>query len=211
VQFENGNIIKNKRYGHVVRGSVKNPYYRSVFNIGFIGVGVYNIKIHKAYPIWRSMLDRGYGSKFKIKHPTYKIVSVCEEWHNFQNFAKWFDDNNINNFELDKDILFKGNKTYSPETCCFVPHNINSLIVKSDSIRGIYPIGVSKKRSRFKAQIKINSRQIPLGTFDTPQEAFQAYKTAKEAYIKEVADKWKPLIADNVYQALINYKVEITD
>ena len=37
------------------------------------------------------------------------------------------------------------------------------------------------------------------------------HKTAKEAYIKEVADKWRGQITEQVYEAMYNYKVEIDD
>ena len=45
----------------------------------------------------------------------------------------------------------------------------------------------------------------------TKEEAFQAYKTAKEKYIKETAEKYKGLISERVYQVLKSYTVEITD
>ena len=111
-------------------------------------------------------------------------------------------------WHLDKDIICKECKIYSPETCAFVPADVNSLFIKNDIKRGIYPISVRKTKSqRFTS--RLNGKH--LGTFDTPEEAFQAYKTAKEEYIKEVANKWKDLISDQVYQAMYNYQVEITD
>ena len=100
---------------------------------------------------------------------------------------------------LDKDILVKGNKIYSPETCCFVPKGINLLFGKNNAKRGNYPIGVCKFKNKFQATINIKGKTISLGHFDTPEEAFEAYKTAKEAYIKEVADEWKDRIEEDVY------------
>ena len=114
-------------------------------------------------------------------------------------------------WELDKDILFKGNKIYSPETCCFIPREINQIFPKRDLKRGEYPIGVTRKRGKFSAQLSTKDFNKNLGVFNTPEEAFQAYKSAKESYIKEVADKWKDQIEPRVYQAMYNYQVEITD
>ena len=70
---------------------------------------------------------------------------------------------------------------------------------------------MKKHRRKYKATISKNNVKLYLGLFDTPEEAFQAYKTAKEEYIKEVADKGKESISPKVYRAMYNYKVEITD
>lgn len=219
VKFEDGTIVDKRQYHKVKNGSVDNPYRPSVFGIGYMGVGEYKSRINneqlKTYSCWRSMMERGYSNKYKKKYPTYKDVTVCEEWHNFQNFAKWHEENynpeTMKGWELDKDILVKGNKIYSPETCCFVPKEINYLLTKSDSIRGELPIGVKKSGNKFQSRVLKNRISHSLGTYKTSEEAFQVYKEVKEKYIKEVADKWKGKISDRVYQAMYNYTVEITD
>lgn len=114
-------------------------------------------------------------------------------------------------WELDKDILIKGNKIYSAQNCELVPKKINLLFVKSNSSRGILPIGVKKSGKKFRAKVMKNSVEEDLGTFDTPEEAFEAYKIAKQVHIKDMANKYKKEITNRCYQALINYKVEITD
>lgn len=217
--FCNGVIICNIQYDRVKKGGIKNPYHKSVYNVGYFGVGDHRGrdggKQNKKYNYWFNMIKRCYSEKRLLKNDTYKDVIVCEEWHNFQNFAQWFEENYnpeiMEGWQLDKDILFKDNKIYSSETCCFVPQEINSLFIKKDKNRGNYPIGVYKNRLRYIAQVAVNKKQKFLGYFNTPEEAFQAYKTAKEAYIKELANKWKDKIDLKVYQALINYQVEITD
>jgi hypothetical protein len=162
------------------------------------------------------MIERCYSEKEKLKFPSYENVSVCEEWHNFSNYTKWYEENYnpeyMQSWHLDKDILVKGNKIYSPETCRLVPPAINGLFLKKNLNRGNCPIGVSFniKDNKYRACI-MKDKRITLGRFKTPEEAFQAYKTAKEQYIKEVADKWKDLIDIKVYEAMYNYKVEITD
>ena len=129
VLFLHSGLIVNARYKVILKGRVENPFHKTVFNTGYLGVGDFKPK-GKIYETWRSMLRRCYCKKILEKNPTYKDVVVCEEWHNFQVFGKWYDDNwktYMVGWELDKDILEKGNKTYSPETCCFVPRVINSL------------------------------------------------------------------------------------
>jgi len=114
---------------------------------------------------------------------------------------------------LDKDILQKGNKLYSKDTCYFVPAEVNQLLVKSDKARGEYPVGVNfdKRDIKFRAQLRINGKTKHLGYFNTPEEAFFAYKPAKEAHIKVVAHKWKHLLDERVFQALLTYDVAIDD
>ena len=216
VLFETGYCKSNCFYNEIKNGTIKDLLYPSVYGIGYVGVGKYNSKDDKkVYNLWQNLIERAYSEKFKSEHLTYKDCTIDIVWLNFQVFADWFYKNwkpwMNSTWHLDKDILVKGNKIYSPETCAFVPVKINSLLTKCDKVRGNYPIGVQKKSEKFVASISMEGRCIRIACFDTPEEAFQVYKTAKEAYIKEVADKWKGLISDKVYEALISYKVEITD
>lgn len=167
----------------------------------------------QSYIVWKSMLNRCYSEKYLRKRSTYCDVSVCEEWHNYSNFKKWFDEHYVDGWQLDKDILVKGNKEYAPNKCCFVPQELNSIILKSNKKRGKYPIGVSfnKKLNKFRADYSTKEGKIYLGLFDSEKEAFSAYKINKEQYIKKMADKWRFKIDVEVYDALCNYNVEITD
>lgn len=115
---------------------------------------------------------------------------------------------------LDKDILSKGNKIYSPNTCIFVPIRINSLFIKNDADRGKYPIGVyyEKSTNNFVANCNtINQKNVRIGRYNKQEDAFQAYKIFKENYIKEVANEYKDKIPEKLYEAMYNWIVEITD
>ena len=188
---------------------------KPIHNIGINDV--LGVKGVKAYDLWHSMLQRCYSNKYQQKKPTYVNCMVCQEWLTYSNFQKWF--NNPQNgykdgYHLDKDILIKGNKVYSPNTCCFVPNRLNILFTKRDRLRRKYPIGVSFDKGKFLSHIRTDKEKLRhLGTFDTAQEAFNAYKTAKEKYIKELAEKYfqEGKITDRVYNALMKYEVEITD
>ena len=215
IRFLYNDFIKyNVDFADIKRGEIKNPYHASVFSIGYIGEGEYktkeNYKMTGCYRKWMGILKRAYGS---TKY--YEYVTVDERWHNFQNFAKWYEENwkpeyMDKTWHLDKDILIKGNKVYSPDTCCFVPVEINSLFTRTNSKRGKYPIGVcmNKSNGRFLATLKAKKFSK---SYNTPEEAFQAYKIEKEKYITEVADKWKPLIKQDIYEVMYNYKVKIDD
>lgn len=173
-------------------------------------------RVQRAYSLWSGILSRCFDESVKEKHPTYKDCTISNEWLYFSNFLKW-SDNPINGYidghQLDKDILIKGNKVYSSDTCCFVPRELNTLLTKSNATRGAYPIGVSKRGKRFSARLSLNSKSKKLGMFDTQEEAFCAYREAKEAHIQEMATQYfnEGKITSKVYNALMNYKVEITD
>ena len=199
----------------------KSRIAKPIYGVGYIGEGEYTSKEDgkrsKIYDIWHSILDRCYDEKTINKFPTYSNCIVCDEWLNYQNFAKWYDDNyyQIDNEKMcvDKDILIKGNKVYSPKTCCIVPNSINILLTKVDKSRGEYPVGVSfhKATNKFIAKYKTEGKSKYIGLFSTPEDAFIAYKKAKESEIKRLANKYRDYIRPDVYNALINYEVEITD
>ena len=162
------------------------------------------------------LLGENSGQKSKQQEIKNRAKQINKEWHNFQNFANWCEDSwriwMDETWHLDKDILIKGNKVYSPETCCFVPNDINVLFTKRQNHRGDCLIGTNKSsKNRWRAKISKEGNITHLGVFDSQEKAFQAYKTAKEVYIKEVADKWKDLIDPRVYEAMYNHRVEITD
>lgn len=226
VEFDNGYIAQNRSYTEFKNISIKNPHDKSVFGIGYIGEGKYtmseNGKHTIQYEYWRGMLRRCYDEKYQLKQASYIGCSVCDEWLNFQVFSKWFDENYYTlygeNMCLDKDILNKNNKIYSPETCVFVPNRINTLFVKQQLKRGLYPIGVStdKRCNKYQARCRVyidgKTNRKHLGLFDTPKKAFyDGYKPFKESYIKEVADEYKDIIPKPLYEAMYRYVVEIDD
>ncbi len=217
IQFESGHILENRNMDSILKGGIKNPYHKSVNGIGYIGQGKYSAKEHKhQYMKWHGMFIRCYNIGELKKHPTYVGCYICEEWHNFQVFAKWFDENYndeiMNSWHLDKDILTKRNKIYGPDTCCFVPSEINSLFILRKYGRGKYPIGIClRKNSFFQARVSSGQASINIGFFKSVEEAFEAYKKAKENIIKEMAEKWKDKISTRTYIALKKYKIEIDE
>jgi hypothetical protein len=196
---------------------------KKVYGIGIYEKGEYqawrNGKHTDEYRCWKSMLGRCYSPKYQERRPTYIGCTVCDDWLYFQNFAKWHHENYyviplLGRTEIDKDILTKGNKIYSSNTCIFVPGRINSLFIKSNATRGKYPIGVyyNKRDKKYLAQISYgDGTQHFLGYFDTPEAAFEAYKRAKEAYIKKVAETYRIHIPVALYEAMMTYEVNMND
>lgn len=188
-----------------------------IYGVGIVGEGKYSAgagtrnKHTKQYSTWLSMLKRCYDIKEHEVNPCYIGCKVCDEWLNLQSFGEWFDKNYIENYQLDKDLLVKGNKIYSPKTCCFIPQELNLLLVNSKRTRGIYPIGVSVQKNRFISHIRIKNKHFHLGSFKTIEKAFTSYKNAKEKDIKDRAEEYKSLIDIKPYQALLKYEISNCD
>ena len=210
--------------GNIKSGKVKDPYVPSVCGVGVLGTK-YPSKVNgiktKEYDLWYSMLQRCYSDVYKKKRPTYEGCEVSDNFKSYEYFYEWCNkqigfgnDGNGNPFHLDKDLLIKGNKVYSEDSCVFIPQGINKVLTKRESMRGKHLIGVHwHNASRaFKAQVsKSTGKQEYLGLFNTELEAFNAYKEAKEYFVKEQANKFKSQIDQRAYNALMNYTVNIDD
>lgn len=218
-------VYKSVTYQKFKDGGVKCPYERSVYGVGYFGNGEYkaweNGKNTRIYNTWYDMLKRCYDKEYHKKQPTYKDCKVCDEWYNFQNFGDWYNENYYEiegeKMHLDKDILVKHNKIYSPETCVIVPQAINKLFTKRQNDRGDSAIGTSPVDGKYMVRCHMinpktgKSKRKYLGIYDTQEKAFKIYKYYKEKNIKMVADYFREQIPDKLYDALYNYEVEIDD
>ena len=220
IQFLNTGYRKVAEMKEVRNGGIKDLYAPSVYGVGVLGTK-YPSKINgvltKEYDLWRSMLKRCYSDAYKKKNPTYIDCEVSNKFKSYEYFYEWCHSQigfGNEGWQLDKDLLVKGNKIYSENTCVFIPKEINSLLVKREALRGKHLIGVywDKTNKAFKARVcKNKGGSEHLGLFNTELEAFNAYKQAKEAFVKEQANKWKGKIDQRAYEALMNYTVNITD
>lgn len=182
------------------------------------GVAIYDIPdscLTECYSTWRSMLERTIGTSYKKRYNTYIQCTVCDEWLTFSNFKRWFDnpDNGYRTgYHLDKDLITKGNKLYSPQTCCFLPPEINIALAKRTKGKSNVT-GVGINGNKFEATVSKNGKKVYIGLYKTSEEAFNAYKHAKESYFKELAEKYfqEGKITQRVYDALMKYEVKITD
>lgn len=185
------------------------------------GVGIndakYPTKINKIktseYIHWSGMMARCFSENVHKNQSTYKGCSVSERFLSYSYFYEWcqsqigFNDG----WALDKDLLIKGNKIYSEDTCVFLPREINNTFLKRESCRSGLPIGVLFYKNKFRAQVGTSRNRLHLGVFDNIQDAFVAYKSEKEKIIKKLASKYRRVIDIRAYQSLINYSVDITD
>jgi hypothetical protein len=223
VEFLNTGYRLDTELDRVKEGKLKDRRKPSVHSVGIVGEQPIstNQKHHKEYQIWEGMLDRCYNKITQNKQPSYSDCSVSEYFLYYPNFKDWCNkqigfksvDDKGKSFQLDKDILVKGNRVYSTDTCCFVPSEINSLMVGCKRKKGSSMVGTAydKKLRKFRSSIVKCGVKYHLGCYATEIEAFNAYREAKESYLKEVANKWKNKIDPTVYNALISYEIETTD
>ena len=211
VTFDDGLYRKTVAAAELRKGKVRNPFLPSVYGVGYTGAGEFSPTIDgkntSEYSAWREMIKRCYSEKSQEIRPTYKGCTVCEEWHNFQNFAKWYTSQSHygKGYQVDKDFLIDGNKLYSPTACVLAPPQINSLLTGSPVDRTKYPVGVCwhEDAQKYAAQININGQLRYLGVFDTVEIASDIYQKAKKQYIKEIALEWKDKIDEKLFDALV--------
>lgn len=170
-----------------------------------------------SYSVWCQILRRITGNHSdKSTNTRYKDVTICDKWLKFANFEEWFDANYVEGFQLDKDLRVIGSRVYSEDTCEFVPTQINTLLITNHAVRGKYPVGIdivvylNKSMNKFRARVNLHGQRKYLGIFDTPEEAFQAYKIAKEAHVKDVATEHflEGNISYQIYTNLLNWEAE---
>lgn len=200
--------------GHFDRGSIRNPYKPTIYGVGYIGEGSYSkdssVEMKLIYRVWYDMIMRCYCKDLIVKRPTYKDCSVCSEWHNFQNFADWYFNHEFYGFgyELDKDLLVKGNKTYSPETCCLIPAILNVVLQENIAKKSPLPQGVHKHSgSGYITRLTTQDYGNIYKRFSSIEEASMFYKKMKKKDLISRAEKWKYLVAVDVYESLLNFEV----
>lgn len=187
-------------------GKIKNPYHPSVYGVGFLGEGIYkahdeNLVKTEAYKCWSSMIMRCYDKNFQSKQPHYVGVTVDKEWHNFQKFAEWFYKNKPSNpnieYELDKDILSRDKKIYSPSTCIFLPKEINRMIAGLSTISNISMNKQGKYRLYVFSEYK--------GVYDTLEECVSKKQEIIKDKIQYLIKKYNYSQKDIVYEYLNNH------
>lgn len=219
VEFVSTKYRATTTMNRINNGRVKDPYYPIIFGFGYFGEGEYTAidrktnLISKCYISWTEMIKRAYSKEHKKTLPTYDRCTIHKEWGNYQIFSEWYYQNlpktKIDNqkYDLDKDLLSNKIKTYSPKTCCLLPHCINVAMTTKSGGKYKYS-GVRPEHKKFIALITKRNKPYRLGLSNTEDEAYEIYKMAKESYIRELAAEYRDYILPNAYDALLNFKVD---
>lgn len=197
----------------VRNGHVKDKLSPSVFGVGFIGEGIFSVRANDretdAYKTWRTILKACYSSRLTHKINPYVDCAVCDDWHNFQNFAEWFYENHPKDgrkYTLDKNIKSLGSKVYCPENCIFVTSNVYRFVIRIEKTKGQLPVGVSveSRNGRFQSFCgdPDTNKSTRLGYFDTPYSAHMAWRNKKYEYAIELANQQE---REEVKIALLNW------
>lgn len=229
IQFIETGFTTVSELKEVRLGKVKDLMLPSVAGVGYIGVGDYRCRYYTSdgklkntpeYEVWNGMLKRCYNKEWRDNgnHSTYDDVTVCKEWHCFQTFAKWYNDNkpDYNDFALDKDLKIIGNREYSPTACTFVPERVNSLFTGSrgdrDLPRGVHFCNNKKvyivQLHRGELTKNGNPKQSYLGAYTDKDLAISIYQKEKIKLVNEVAEEYKSVLHPDVYLNLKNKVLE---
>lgn len=211
IEFQDEHKVRvNTTYSNFQK-SVNNPYDIRVCGKGYIGEGKFsyqeNLVINKVYDIWKIMLSRCYDELQRGHNMAYEDCEVCEEWHNLQNFGKWYEDNYYNvgdgkRMHIDKDIIIKGNRIYSPETCLLVPQRINMIFMKKNrKVDPDLPQGIRRCVGGF--MVSYNTEY--LGIFTELNDAIDVYLKAKRLHIKEVVEDYGDSLPEKVQKVLLSW------
>ena len=194
IQFKNTGYVTEQFQSSVTQKQIKDPYYKSVFGIGYFGEPIgysYKNPVHKRiYNIWYGVMNRLYNENTPAfeKHGA-KGVSIDPRWHNFANFfedfqklpgyQEWL---NTPGYELDKDGLQSNipinQRIYSKDTCQLIPGSVNAIIKHMDAVQsnqipyvGVTYGGKNIYKSTFKSSYNGINEYILYSKFSNPLSA----------------------------------------
>jgi hypothetical protein len=217
IKFTDSGHISKSQINHLRNGQFLSPYSKTVYGRGYRGNTDYlQYGDESISARWALMIGRCYDDGMRLKNPTYADCTVCDEWFSYENYSGWYmaEPYRQPDWDVDKDIMYPGNRIYSPSTCTFVPPDINSFINLNSSRRGTWPVGVYyiKRNKNFAARCRVGGRDAEwLGVFHNHEDAFYAYKKAKESYGKVLAERFKDQVHPLVYERLRTFTVDIDD
>ena len=203
IRFHNTSFIKKVSLDAVIKGNVRDDSVTTrIAGCGiddttypkYENVGGKLIWLCEAYRDWYDLIQRTCNINYKRKHTAYVDCTICEEWKYFSSFKNWVDNQpnkDWKNCQLDKDLLFRGNNQYSPNTCVYISHKVNCFITirKSSAYIGtsLHRDGISYIAScRDPSNNKIRGY---IGVFPTQLEAHKAWQAKKHEYALRLAEE----------------------
>lgn len=137
--------------------------------------------VHPGYKQWKGMIERCYSVGASIDKPWYSNATVCDEWHRLSAFIYWWKVNQVEGWQIDKDIIIHENKEYSPSACIFIPKWLNVFLVGKEAMRGDCLIGVTRRRYGYESCCHNPHSHVQeyLGTFRSEIDAHMKWKNTK--------------------------------
>ena len=171
-----------------------------------------NIKT-QAYMTYANVVKRAKtGGEYQAKNPAY--IGTSNGFEDFQAFADWATQQigyGVPGFELDKDLLVPGNKVYSQETCCFLPKEINTALIRDHSSKTSgFPVGIYRhNKNGLVAKTSIRGKLVHLASTPTSTETdiahlVQIYEEAKQLYLHTLAVEHQQNLDPRAFEALMS-------
>ena len=127
--------------------------------------------------IFRNMHKRCLNDPLKnsdYKNYASRGITVCPEWHSFDNFKKWaLSSGYKDTLSLDRIDV---NGSYEPDNCRWATIEVQSLNKRRQSKSGypnVWEDLTRRKDRRWVAEFKFNKEHYLKGGFATPKEAFE--------------------------------------
>lgn len=200
-------------YTNFMRGQVRNPYDKTVYDIGYLGEGKHKVYIDQehlepVYNVWRTLLGRCCTEKHREQFPAYANCRVCDEWLCYQNFAQWWNENmyhvGTERMHIDKDIMYSDNKLYNPDTCIIVPQSINEIFHSSGRKTKDKDLPYTIRRAA-KCGYSVSYKKESLGVYDSIDECIKVYIEAKRKHIRDKVKKIENELPIKVKTILLNW------
>lgn len=215
IEFQDKFKYRTIKQANMIRkGSIKNPFFPNIYGVGYLGLGEFKTHIttstkviSKEYNVWRGMIRRCYDEEKLKQFPSYRDCSVHPEWHNFQNFAKWYTSHKYydTDYELDKDLLVPNNRIYTPDTCTLIPKELNLLFLEGAQSKTGLPLGItmsSDGSNRFQVRLSMNGKRKHIGYYHCIEKAKHAYMVAKTNHVESKINEFTNSVDIEILNAL---------
>lgn len=169
---------------------------RLIYGVGVNDVYLPNFHGTICYKKWQDVVRRCIDQKYIEKYPRYAGCVLDDRWIYLSAFKEWYETwENPDSKQIDKDILYPGNKIYGPDTCLMVNSTTNAWFKPTDIIKSkgdkSLPRGVSMLKGKFRAQInEIDGvYRKHLGCYNTAEEAGEAFDVARKKQIQILLER----------------------
>lgn len=212
VKFEDGHTVIVPLF-QFVKGTVRNPNYRVLYNRGYIGEfnNVFEDVNPSIHCYWKQMFDNCYLISNAIQDSRVIMENVSRDWYSYQNFAAWFKENY---YDIPGEEMVISNKIvsdrcneYSRDTTIFVPKSIVRLIDCANPKSSGHKTYVTENVIGYFASLP-GSNTLS-GPFRTEFSANMCLMMQVKDEIAKIADKYKQYLPCTVYSALMNYRATI--